>query len=455
MVRAVEIPGIQTAQKELVERVASSRYVAKSARLRELLVYLCRRVLEESAGEIHEHEVGCKVFGRVPDYDTTADNIVRVHASQLRKRLEQYFAAEGADEPWIIEIPKGNYAPVFRERAREQAREQAIHETALAVPVAEPPVTERPDRYVPPQPRADWRIVDWRIVALAVLVLVFASTTAILLVQARTARKPVAAPPDKPTVGLFWSQIFRAGQPTDIVLDDATVGLYQELTGRPIGLTEYFDRSYMRKLQEMASSGPPDAKQAAAIATRRQSSYSSSHLLWRLFQAAGPLQDQSAVYFARDYTFRGVKSNNVILLGNTNSNPWMEPFQSRVGLRWQFQADRGLYYPVDTLASAKDEDRFRVPSDPAEAREGYCMLALLPNLTGTGKVLMISGTGGSTVSTAGDFLADESSVSRLRGMLPVKAGGADFPYFEALIRMKSRSAFPKDVTVVLCRTLRE
>ena len=103
-------------RKLLVERVASSRYVNRSARLRDLLVYLTTRVLEEDVDEIHEQEVGNKVFGRPANYDTSSDNIVRVHASMLRKRLEQYFAEEGANEPLTIEIPKGNYAPVFRER---------------------------------------------------------------------------------------------------------------------------------------------------------------------------------------------------------------------------------------------------------------------------------------------------------------------------------------------------
>ena len=103
-------------RKLLVERVASSRYVNRSARLRDLLVYLATRVLEEDVDEIHEQEVGNKVFGRPANYDTSSDNIVRVHASMLRKRLEQYFAEEGANEPLTIEIPKGNYAPVFRER---------------------------------------------------------------------------------------------------------------------------------------------------------------------------------------------------------------------------------------------------------------------------------------------------------------------------------------------------
>src|SRR4051794_13009650 len=96
------------ARRSLVERVAASRYVNRSARLRDLLLYLAGRVLDEDATEIHEQEVGHSVFGRPKDYDTSSDNIVRVHASTLRRRLEQYFAAEGAGEPLIIEIPKGN-----------------------------------------------------------------------------------------------------------------------------------------------------------------------------------------------------------------------------------------------------------------------------------------------------------------------------------------------------------
>jgi hypothetical protein len=50
------------------------------------------------------------------DYDTGADNIVGVTAPQARKKLEQYFASEGAGEPIILEIPKGQYTPVFKQR---------------------------------------------------------------------------------------------------------------------------------------------------------------------------------------------------------------------------------------------------------------------------------------------------------------------------------------------------
>src|ERR1700733_14857951 len=100
----------------LANRVADSAYLLRSSRLRAMFVYVCGRVLDDSVEEIHEQEVGQQVFGRPVDYDTAADNTVRVHASMLRKRVNQYFENEGSGEPLVIEIPRGNYAPVFRER---------------------------------------------------------------------------------------------------------------------------------------------------------------------------------------------------------------------------------------------------------------------------------------------------------------------------------------------------
>ena len=47
--------GVKTvdARRLLAERIASSRYVNRSARLRDMLLYLSDRVLEGEAGEIH------------------------------------------------------------------------------------------------------------------------------------------------------------------------------------------------------------------------------------------------------------------------------------------------------------------------------------------------------------------------------------------------------------------
>lgn len=400
----------------LVERVASSRYVGKSARLRDLLLYLCDRVLDDSVAEIHEQEAGRKVFGRPADYDTTSDNIVRVHASMLRKRLEQYFAAEGRDEPVVIEIPKGNYAPVFRERAVPELLIRA------------------------PSPAIVYRL-DWRTWILAALAAIFASSTIFLLVRGK---------PRNPAVQQFWSQLLHPGQRTDIVLDDAAVGLYEELAGRQIGLSEYFDRSYLRNLNEGPQKAKLDPDVAGSIVLKRQSSYASTMLLWKLAQIAAPLQAQTAVHLARDYSFRELKANNAILLGNSRSNPWIAAFESQLGVRWKYDDALGTYYPVDTWALPADRERFRVTTENGEPREGYAMISFMPNLGGTGSVAIISGTGGAAIGAAGDFLSDEQSIKQLRTLLPL-GKSEHFPYFEVLLRTKNRSRLPKDASIVICR----
>lgn len=132
------------------------------------------------------------MFERARDYDTMRDNIVRVHASTLRKRLEQYFAGEGANEPLILEIPRGNYAPVFR--TRELAQEMPRREPPASNPAPAPPVRDS----------------DWRIPTLAALALLYAVTTCYLLMRGGATKSPPATSARPIAVQLFWSQIFQS-----------------------------------------------------------------------------------------------------------------------------------------------------------------------------------------------------------------------------------------------------
>ncbi len=118
-------------------------------------------------------------------------------------------------------------------------------------------------------------------------------------------------------------------------------------------------------------------------------------------------------------------------------------------MRWVYDKAAGTYYPSDTLAGDKE---YR-PSGAGDAHEGYCAISLLPNLGGNGNVVLIAGTGGSALNAGADFLADEQALSALKAALPAAKGGV-FPHFEALIRVKGRSALPRDARVVVCRTPR-
>ena len=124
------------ARWELARTVAASTSFHRSPRLRELLLYICERTVQNRQAELREQQIGCAVFGRKPDYNPGEDNIVRVEIRQLRKRLEEYFATEGKDEPFVIVIPKGAYIPMFDPRACEPV-------AAQAVPAVEAPKVDR------------------------------------------------------------------------------------------------------------------------------------------------------------------------------------------------------------------------------------------------------------------------------------------------------------------------
>src|SRR5208282_1007841 len=78
-------PGIEE-RRALIDRVARSEQFSRSVRLRDFLLYVGKQSLKEGRPEINEQEIGHKVFGRPLTYDRSQDNIVRVNATELRRR---------------------------------------------------------------------------------------------------------------------------------------------------------------------------------------------------------------------------------------------------------------------------------------------------------------------------------------------------------------------------------
>ena len=99
-----------------LERVLASHVLAGSGQLQRLLRLVVERTLDGQPSLLKEYNLGLEVFQRPPDYDPKIDPIVRVQARRLRAKLDEYYASEGADDPLLIQIPKGAYTPVFAPR---------------------------------------------------------------------------------------------------------------------------------------------------------------------------------------------------------------------------------------------------------------------------------------------------------------------------------------------------
>src|SRR6267142_841174 len=131
-------PGTPSPEEVLgqLETLLASRHLRESHQLHCFLEFVVRETLSGRQDGLKEYLLGCQVFGRRQDYDPRHDGIVRVQATTLRKRLERYYAGEGASARVVIELPRGGYVPSFRYRAVEC--EQSAEAVVVAAPVAAP-----------------------------------------------------------------------------------------------------------------------------------------------------------------------------------------------------------------------------------------------------------------------------------------------------------------------------
>ena len=289
VIETLSSSNLQT-RRELVGRVVSSGAICKSVRLRDLFLYLCHRALEDGASDIHELELGHKVFGRAEHYDTIADNIVRVHASLLRKRLAEYFDTDGGNETVVIEIPRGNYAPIFRQRELRSDAGESARANELRILEPRSTLLETSGVSLPSLANDPISGPMWKLCVLASLTLGFALVSLFLFLrdraQSSAARNPL---PTGAMVRQFWSGIFTDAVPTQVVLDDASLDFYQEATGRSVTLAEYFDRSYQRPMEQAAAAKHLDPALVHDFLSRRQSNFADANLVGSLAQTASAL----------------------------------------------------------------------------------------------------------------------------------------------------------------------
>jgi TolB-like protein len=96
-----------------LDRILASGTFATTDRLSRFLRFVVERTLAGEGDQLKEYAVGVGVFDRGEQYDPRTDAIVRVEASRLRTKIDEYYRlADGAD-PILIRLPKGSYAPLF------------------------------------------------------------------------------------------------------------------------------------------------------------------------------------------------------------------------------------------------------------------------------------------------------------------------------------------------------
>jgi hypothetical protein len=368
------------------------------------------------------------------------DNIVRVNATDLRKRIEEYFATDGAHETLILEIPRGSYRPVFHARAK------APVDSVLTEPPAdsEPAAVSTEHTEIVDTPRGTTRGQGVVLGLAAVLLVALGAGCALLWIQNQSLRRSLYPWKSSPAVSSLWSGILAARPNTDVILADTSFALIEDITRQPIPLNEYLNHSYVNRIQSTALSA--DRREDLGLIVQRNFGSLGDFRVAQRIGALDPVGENIHLYSARGYEPALVKQDNVILIGGRKSNPWVDLYADRLNFSVDYDPNTFVNFVRNRAPAAGEQPMYNSPPAPGPD-SGYSVVAYLPNEAG-GKVLIVAGTGSEATEGAGEFLTSEDQLAAFQRLLHV----TQLPYFEVLLKTTHLNGTPMNATVIAYRT---
>ena len=342
----------------LVQRVTQDESFRRAPRLRELLLFLTEKTLDGKSIELNEHEIARSVFRRAETFNSADDSIVRSSARQLRTKLHEYFEGTGQAEPVIIDIPKGSYVPEFPHRA-----------------TAPQPVPTGP----PPQ-----SVTLWKAIALASVLV--AITLGVLLARNALTNKAAMTKPPNLVTWLFGSR----GDAVNVVLCDSALVVVNSYRAHMLSLDDYIEQRDQQRLP-LPNGNPGGATPPEFPGKRLITSFRDMIFVQRLSELAASGGFHVTLKHSRLMQVRDFRTGDHILLGSPWSNPWTTLFEEPLTFRFAEDTAKGSFGIVNN--SPKEGEQQFYQCTPAQAHNGlsYARIAIAPNLSGQGSVLLVSG----------------------------------------------------------------
>jgi hypothetical protein len=380
----------------------------RASQLRDMLLFLARAGLTDPYRPLREHDIACGVLGRHDNFDPAYDNIVRVQAGHLRRKLDEYYSGEGASEHMRLRIPKGSYLPVFEENIYPQPRPEA-DEPHQGAPVEAAHLMAAPltadnqpaaDRDGVPKGVAGISILRWFLATLLLL----ATTGAILF----GVRKATPSNEDLSLASRMLPFLRQHGGDVTVVLPDTSLLLVQKLLDTEIPLDAYTKSSYPQDLAAMADS--VELQRALELLGRvRTTTLNEAEAGMDYQQLLKKSGFETKLRYSRDLRVSDLGVGNYILIGNQRSNPWVSLFAKSQNFQFTATPDRHNYL-FRNLAPGRDEPNEYLPIDTPRESTNYVDIMLTPNLTDSGYMLLIVGS---------DVPGNEAAVRfLLRGEIP-------------------------------------
>lgn len=442
---------------KLVQRMVVSPSLGRSRLLSNFLLFVCDRYIDGRSGEITEHQIGIQVFGRPEGYKSDGDNIVRNYARTLRKRMDEYFAKEGRHETLTVVIPRGTYVPFFSSRiahapAFEFGADPSTPYDRQASPKLESsstPATEdatgvasttgernfgSSEETVEMEPSAgESYALDptaghpaslhasasrrrrlWLAGAAFGTILLSVGAGYLL---GRSPLQRWLHPESRAAQlnHLFWSRLFENDRDTFVVPADGGLVMLQSFIKRHVSLMDYATGNYGKPAEiaegivELAGKTRPEDNarlehKVEVIGSRRYTSIVDLDIASHLSRLKDVVPDRLMIRYARDLRIDDLRTGNAILLGSVDANPWVDLFQSQLNFQFSRGPEFGGSGVIINQHPLPGEHATYASERNDPMKRTYGVIAYVPNLEGSGHVLIIEGINMAGTQAAGAFL---------------------------------------------------
>ncbi|MBL8230103.1 MAG: hypothetical protein JNL98_16565 [Bryobacterales bacterium] len=428
--------------REELQLILAGSCFSSSHRSQRFLSHVVDLALDGRFDQLKERSIGVDLFSRPAAYDTNEDSIVRVTATDVRKRLAEHYSTAGKGRV-RIGLPQGSYIPEFQVSDTAQPGTRPV--LAEAAPLLVPALTAAPATPTPREPLtprvpspAPW--LAYACVLLGVLACVLGWQNVELRKAAPAAKSQAHALP--------WLQLFTPDRTTYLVTSDTSFAALQDLVGRRIPLAEYASRNYVPRDLDAR-----DAQAAQLLVRNQFTSAADASIAASVAGIAAAAPGKFLVAPAKMMQIRTFRTpDNFMLLGSSYANPWVELFRNHVGLSIEYNTAHRKQICRDRHATNRQPVEYVPTALTGGNGESYAMIALLRNPGQSGHVLLVAGTNMEGTEAAADLAVDGA---RLAAILQKAGVDATVPaQFEILIKLSSMAGAASASEVVLARQLR-
>jgi hypothetical protein len=420
-----------------------------SQRGAQFLEYIVQQSALGHLEQLKERMLGIELFGRLPSYDTGEDAIVRVTASDVRRRLVKHYSQTENKVEFRISLPPGTYVPEF---VRNEGYESAVVES---VPVMEPEFPRRIEAVSIPEPTKSIPQTGLQSIRFSrFLAVIGGIALAIGLLLTLThwhqstfpAQAKVITRPSVP-----WDVMFDGTRSVLLIASDPNIEEVQHFAHQAISLSDYANGIY---LPHNFGQFPPDlVPHMRDLLRGNKIAQVDGEIIGGLASLMPPGQRLMTVQSARSVHIHELQTNdNLIFLGSPRSNPWTIMYEPMLDFQFGYDPHTEREYIRNLHPTNGEASQYSVTSGDYQTGEAFATVTFLQRGSHGERILLIAGTNGEGTQTAGHLVTDpqhwEQAVRSCH--LPSRSSNTSL---QLLLHLNAVAGSTLDAKVIACHIL--